>query len=43
LVPEQQAAPAIRKQISSAKIQQVIEEAVARLRQQGSVEILIPL
>jgi peptidyl-prolyl cis-trans isomerase C len=43
VVPEQEAAPAIRQHLSSSKLQQAVGERVRTLRQQGSVEILIPL
>ena len=43
VVPEQQAAPAIRRHLLSNKFKEAIEEHVRRLRAQGSVEILISL
>ncbi|MDH3475790.1 MAG: peptidylprolyl isomerase [Rhodospirillales bacterium] len=41
-VPEEQAAPAIRQQLSASKFQDAVLERMRTLRQEASVEILIP-
>ena len=43
VVPEAQAAPSVRDYLASNKFQDAVEERVKALREQGSVEILIPL
>lgn len=43
VVSEPQAAPAIRQHLSSSKLQDALVEHARALRQQGSVEILVPL
>ena len=43
VVPEAQAAPSLRNYLGSIKLQEAVEDRVRSLREQGSVEILIPL
>lgn len=43
VVPEAQAAPSVRDYLASNKLQDAVAQRVETLREQGSVEILIPL